>query len=154
MNVTVRQATKEEWPVIQSLNGALFDASKSFDAYLRDDFQTSPEGEEYYKKAVTNPDYYTLIAEVDGTAVGYCIAYPKKVLYRTIRTLELDNLLVIPDYRSLGIGKRLLEELKAYAKAHGYQTIYVTAYAKNSRAVDFYEDQGFLPIDISLEHVL
>ena len=95
-----------------------------------------------------------MIAEAEGTPVGFLILGPKQYAYRKVKMIELDILAVLPEYRSKGIGSARVASAKQWAKEHGYQTMYASSYIKNDRSVEFYKRQGFAPIDIALETTL
>ncbi|OGK58937.1 hypothetical protein A3H84_04410 [Candidatus Roizmanbacteria bacterium RIFCSPLOWO2_02_FULL_40_13] len=71
--------------------------------------------------------------------------------YKKSKYLEVENMGVIPEYRSKGIGAMLMENAKKWAKENGYQKLFVNSYFKNQKAIDFYKRNGFEEIDISLE---
>lgn len=58
---------------------------------------------------------------------------------------------VIPKYRSRGIGQKLIEECLKIAREKGFQKVYVNTYFKNNGAINFYKNNGFTKIDLSLE---
>ncbi|HEY0832384.1 MAG TPA: GNAT family N-acetyltransferase [Azospirillum sp.] len=87
-------------------------------------------------------DYYdcvedetVLVAEVDGTVVGFVsIDRPQ----RFVHTLFID-----PDWQSRGIGTALLRE--ALASLNGPAEL--TCSARNAAARAFYEHNGWVPVD-------
>lgn len=83
--------------------------------------------------------------------VGYIAASPKPFSYRKSTYLEVDNMGVIPEYRSQGIGGMLMEECKKWAKQNGYQKLFVNSYSENKKAISFYKNCGFNLIDVGLE---
>jgi len=58
----------------------------------------------------------------------------------------IDELYIVPEYRSKKIGQRLLETVKDHARQKGWKRIDVTAPAgdKWARTVRFYEREGFV----------
>lgn len=59
--------------------------------------------------------------------------------------LELDNVIVHPDYRSKGIGKMLSDYLQAKATAEDCNILALDAYTNNFAAHRFYYNQGYGP---------
>jgi GNAT superfamily N-acetyltransferase len=57
--------------------------------------------------------------------------------------LEMDNVVVMPDYRSKGIGKLLSDWCEAKAKENNCKVLMLDAYLENEKAHRFYEREGF-----------
>ncbi|OGG12141.1 hypothetical protein A2Z00_03075 [Candidatus Gottesmanbacteria bacterium RBG_13_45_10] len=151
MNVTIRKAVREDLPALLTINYSSFEANASYDPYINMDWVHTEDAKKHVLDVITKEGHYALIAEADTKPVGFLFLSPKQYSYRKVKMIELDMLAVLPEYRSGGVGKKLLDEAKRWARKHGYQTLYVSSYLKNERAVNFYKREGFMPIDISLE---
>lgn len=151
MEIELRDAAPDDWKDIQRLNHEVITSNLPYDGFLRGEYAYTPSGEQYYQEVTSKPTYICIVAHDAGNLVGYIVGSKKDLTYRTVKTLELNDMGVTPSYRSRGIGAKLVAELKSRAKAAGYETMYVNAYAKNTRAIDFYKRLGFAPIDMSLE---
>ncbi len=151
--MNVRQAKPEEVEDIITLNTAIFrDLNLQFDRdYDQDFFSRTPEGQKYFIEAVENKDGCFLVAEKNGQLIGYANGERKKVFYRHGKYFEIDNVGVHPDWQGKGIGKQLLDTIIAWAKNQGYTKVYLQSYYNNDKAIQFYKNQGFEPIDIGLE---
>lgn len=57
--------------------------------------------------------------------------------------LELDAVVVHPDYRSCGLGQWLVEFLEKRARAENCAYLMLDAYSDNKKAHRFYEREGF-----------
>lgn len=83
----------------------------------------------------------------DGDAVGVLTIVESLALYAGGRIGVINELYVVPPYRSEGVGKMLLDAAKDLASERGWQRLEVTTpgeqYAKTLR---FYEREGFMPI--------
>jgi ribosomal protein S18 acetylase RimI-like enzyme len=55
----------------------------------------------------------------------------------------LEDMIVHPDYRSSGLGSRLLDHAIAYAEAHGFARITLLTDRDNDAAIRFYRRHGF-----------
>lgn len=55
----------------------------------------------------------------------------------------LEDLVVAADFRNQGIGAKLLAEAVAWAERQGLKRLQLLADKNNSRALDFYEKQGW-----------
>ena len=151
MNISIRQATPADWRTIQKLNIEVFEDNYQYDDVLDLGWDTSFKGVAYFKKVTSNPKYYCIVAEIEGEPVGYLIGTERIYSYRTVRLAEIDNMGVTPAFRSKGIGIKLVEAYRQWAKEHGFDRLYVNAYYQNIKAIEFYKKCGLSPIDISLE---
>lgn len=152
--VQIRVARIDEVKYLQILNNEVFIDNASYDEDLDLDWAMSEKGFRYFTTLLQDPLSLGLIAE-DGTRrIGYLAAGPKEIEYRRSTYAEIQNMGALPEYRSQGIGKMLLEECTRWAQTQGYAKIFVCSYAKNARAIDFYEHNGFSAIDISLEKTI
>jgi len=55
----------------------------------------------------------------------------------------VDDLYIIPDYRSQGVGAKLLKHMEEYFKAQGCDEISLEAFAPNERSLTFYDREGY-----------
>lgn len=154
MQISIRPAKPEDFKIVQKLNHEVFQDNAQYDEDIIVDWPLSEAGEAYFKEICSDSKQCCLIAEVDGQPAGYVTGSEKEFDYRKSRYVELNNMGVSPEFRSHGLGARLVEEFKRWAKEHGYERIYVTAYFKNEKAVKFYERCGFEKADTSLEMVI
>ena len=149
--INIRPVRKDEIEDLQDLNDEVFIDNQKYDSDLDMIWAKSDKGKDYFTKLLNNPDYCCLIAEEDGRKVGYVAAGPKNISYRKSKYIEVENMGVIPEYRSRGIGTMLMEECLKWAKSKGFQKAYVNSYFNNQKAIEFYKRNGFSEIDLSLE---
>lgn len=66
---------------------------------------------------------------------------------------EITEFFIKPDYRSKGIGARLIEMAKKFCAEHGWSTLEVGAPSPDAwqRTIDFYLENGFSTIGPRLE---
>lgn len=57
--------------------------------------------------------------------------------------LEVDNVMVHPDYRSRGIGKKLMDWISDYGKSISCVATELNSYIANDRGNKFWENYGF-----------
>ena len=62
------------------------------------------------------------------------------------RRAHIDTLVVAPDSRRLGCGRRLVHEGARWAKAHGAAELLLTVWAGNDEAARFYQKLGLVPV--------
>ena len=60
-------------------------------------------------------------------------------------------MIVLPEARGTGIGSKLVEEVKKWAKLKKVKRLKVIASSNNSRAIEFYKKKGFQDYDTVLE---
>lgn len=90
----------------------------------------------------TLPPFDTWIAEVDSSIVGYAITTYDYWTLSAARALHLNNLFVLPDYRSQGVGKAILSHLCKVALNQGLAGIKLEVINWDDKAVGFYESLG------------
>lgn len=151
MKINIRLATPDDWKTIQNLNNYVFLNDQDHDPDLDLNWPFSQEGINYYQKLASGKNSSCLIAEADSEAIGYVAISIKNFGYRKSKYVEIENIGVLPKYRSHGIGKMLITEVKKWADKKNINKLYVSAYSKNCRAIEFYQSCGFKPIGIELE---
>lgn len=98
---------------------------------------------------IDSDDLHSTLLALDESeeAVGVLTIVESIALYAGGRIGVINELYVIPAYRSEGVGKLLLDAAKELAEQRGWERLEVTTpgedYAKTLR---FYEREGFLPI--------
>lgn len=89
-----------------------------------------------------NPRFRTLLAEVDGRAVGYAIYFDTYSTFLARPTLYLEDLFVLPDARRLGAGRAMLQTLAREAVANGFGRMDWTVLDWNELAQGVYRRIG------------
>lgn len=87
----------------------------------------------YYKKAFSNPNSYTLVAEVDNNFAGFIRADIKEIelFFKDNKIIYLDDTFVLPKYRKMGIAKKLLNEVEEIAKKKKIKRLQARVYTFN-----------------------
>ncbi len=131
----VRPATRADVPLISRLIQQLAEYEREPHApqlaeadLLRDGFEDSPV-------------FSCLVAEADGTAAGFALYFP---IYSTWqgRSLHLEDLFVLPEYRGRGLGRALLTAVADEARARGCARLQWDVLAWNEPALGFYRQLG------------
>jgi ribosomal protein S18 acetylase RimI-like enzyme len=150
--ITLRNATTSDVGMLQNLNDEVFVDNCKYDTDLDMNWAKGTAGFAYFTQLVENKDAFCIIAEDEGRVpIGYLAASPHPISYRKSRYIELENMGVIPTYRSKGVGSLLMAEFSKWAKKHSFDKILVNAYSANTGAVEFYKRNGFEVIDVTLE---
>lgn len=82
-----------------------------------------------------------LVAEVAGTVVGGADVHRGK-WEKTAHTGDL-GIFLLPDYRGLGIGRRMMERMIGWARSVGVRKLKLGVFATNERAIALYRGLGF-----------
>lgn len=72
-----------------------------------------------YEAHVADPEADHLVAEADGTIVGFCSLHYRERLNNVTRQAWIPDLVVDPAARGRGAGRALLEEAERRASARG-----------------------------------
>ncbi len=138
--ITFRIADASDSAVISMLLAALFE-----------EVEGSPEAEEIYAifaEMEEDDSHSTLLAlDKDDDIVGIvtiveCLSISAGGKYGVI-----NELYVVPEYRSEGVGKMLVDEVKALAENLGWKRIELTTPGDEfSKTIRFYEREGFYRI--------
>jgi GNAT superfamily N-acetyltransferase len=88
-----------------------------------------------------------LIAEVDGTAVGFALFFHNFSTFEGRPGLYLEDLYVTPEARGHGAGKALLVRLAQFAIARDCARLEWAVLDWNQPAIDFYNALGARPLD-------
>jgi ribosomal protein S18 acetylase RimI-like enzyme len=129
--VNIRTAKSEDLDLLMSLVDRL--DSELPPRYLED----SPEVERGKVERMVN-EGVALIAEENGTAVGYTLAR-----YGGPATAYVADLWVESEARGRGIGRELLRRVSDTALAHGSTHLVLDVDSTNREAIAFYERLGF-----------
>jgi GNAT superfamily N-acetyltransferase len=91
------------------------------------------------------PGVFALLAETEGQAVAMAVYFWSFSTWTGRHGLYLDDLFVLPEHRSRGIGKALLKVLAARALARDCARLEWAVLDWNQPAIDFYRSLGAVP---------
>ena len=120
----------------------------------------------WYDEILQNPEKTLLVAEENGSCDGaqdrlYDGAQDKRIVGQILLNITktpddpiikprkfvyVDELAVAASHRGQGIGKKLMEAVKAWAKQQGIREIELNVWEENGRAIHFYEKLGYQTI--------
>ncbi|OGK30107.1 hypothetical protein A3I56_00395 [Candidatus Roizmanbacteria bacterium RIFCSPLOWO2_02_FULL_43_10] len=150
----ITKATKDDWKVIQQLNSQVFLNDEDHDDDLDLSWPFSEAGIKYYKNLADGSYGHCLIVCIEDEPVGYVALAIKDFGYRKSKYVEVENIGVCPEHRSKGIGESLICASEEWALKQGAKKLYVAAYWKNKKAIQFYKRNGFEEIGLELEKEL
>lgn len=118
----IRETTDADTPALTRLEREIF---------------PDPWPRESFDEISTNPDWHTLVADVDSQIVGYaCILV-------SAGEMHLANLAVVEAWRRKSVASRLLDRILEAAIAARCAMILLEVRVSNSGARAFYERNGF-----------
>jgi GNAT superfamily N-acetyltransferase len=133
---TIRRATLGDGPTILRLIDALADYEKL----------TPPDeaaGQRLLQDAFAEkPRFEVFLAEVGGTAAGYAFIFETYSTFLALPLLYLEDLFVLPDYRSQKVGFALFRFCVQEAHRRGCGRMEWTVLDWNELAINFYRRQG------------
>lgn len=157
MAVEIKLATAHEVAsVVASAAGLFATDAATHDPLGTDLGWAGVHGRAYYASLVADPGTLVLLAvNDDGEVAGHLVGRlrePSSV--HPIRVAELESVHVFSQYRSGGLGTRLVATFLEWAGTHGADRATVTAFAANAGARRFYERHGFTSRTVTLDRDL
>jgi GNAT superfamily N-acetyltransferase len=91
-----------------------------------------------------NPDYLVLIAKLDGAVVGSLMGIVcRELLGQCKPFMVIENVVVAPNRRRMGIGRALIVEIERLARARECSLIEFCSAGHRKEAHRFYESLGY-----------
>ncbi len=111
--------------------------------YLEEEPDTLPTGREQEKEIqkIREDGGLYAVAEVDGKIAG--VAMLRRGPLEMNRHVAKFRMWLVPGYRGLGLGKRLMEYVIDGARARGVEKISLDVFSNNERAIGLYKKYGF-----------
>ena len=117
-----------------------------FDAY-RQFYKQPPDlalARSYLHERMQRGESVIFVAEDDtGRMVGFTQLYPTFCSVRAAPTFVLYDLFVVPEARSSGAGRALMQAAEAYAAGTGAARLELSTAKTNTVAQSLYESQGW-----------
>jgi GNAT superfamily N-acetyltransferase len=89
----------------------------------------------------------TLLAEIDGEAVGFALFFPTFSTFRGQPGLYLEDIFVRPERRGRGIGRALLSSVGRLVIDRGFGRLEWSVLNWNEPSIGFYRALGATPMD-------
>ena len=136
-------ARESDWEPVRALSVQIHDLHAAWrpDLYHHSD---EPYPQEQFLEDIRNRMVYT--AKINDTVVGYVVLSllqkggPGVLSYKALR---LDVVCVDKNARRQGIGKAMVQDVRALARAFGCQQLLLSVHPENDDAVSFYQKCGF-----------
>ena len=94
------------------------------------------------------------VAKLNGIVVGYVTLMTRDYDWPSVvrrKVMVIDEICVEQTFRGHGIGKRMMEEVHALARAFGCTDLQLGVYPQNDDAVGFYQKCGFTIRSIDMQ---
>lgn len=145
-DIKVENATMEDVTQMAELLAVLFAIEKDFEI----DYNKQIEG---ITKLLQHNGSTLLVAKDDKKVVG--MVTMQELISSAAGDLigQIEDLVVLPEYRKMGIGSRLINKIRYIAlQEHGYKRVQLAADIDNDYALAFYSRRGFKKTNLALFH--
>ncbi len=146
--IEIKLATKADIDVLALLaritwaesHGPYVEDKNNLLQYLNNNFSVAKTRQE-----LNDPNVHFYIMYIDDLPVGYAklIVHAKHETVASQNTGRLERIFVQNEFIPLKIGRQLLNFVEQKAKALQLDTMWLTVYIKNDRAIRFYEKNEF-----------
>ena len=140
-NLTVRRADESDIPVLLMVA----------EEFMSEVGATREKRMAILRKALRNPDYELVVAELDGETVGFIDQWIIHDFAHGAKLSYIQNLYITSKHRRKGIGSRLLDEIMRSIKNKGVLEIHVVTEFENKAAINLYRRHGFTEESLQLE---
>ncbi len=145
--VIIRRATPADLAKIGKLGALLVRAHHDFDPqrFLAATSKTETGYGSFLGSQLDKPNVVVLVAERGGEAIGYTYAGVEGTDYMSLRGPAgvLYDIVVDPEHRGHGVGRRLLEATLSALKEKGAPRVVLSTAEQNAPAQHLFESSGF-----------
>ncbi|MDR2626840.1 MAG: GNAT family N-acetyltransferase [Dysgonamonadaceae bacterium] len=118
------------------------------DAYIRDDMgggtPLSPTGKMHLIDGLSNhPSAIVLLAQTGGLYTGLLVAFENFSTFTARPMINIHDIIVLPEYRGKGIGRRLMEVVIRIAEEKKCSRLTLEVRKDNLPAQHLYQTLGF-----------
>ena len=137
--ILVRQLRQDDAERVRQLDGQILGADRSatWDQYVERFLRVVD------LEAMILPPWGCLVAEADGRLIGFILAEWQTTGYGMPPGAWIVAIAVHPDFRSRGVGRRLVEALVSECKNSGVDQVFSILRADDGRDIRFLERCGF-----------
>ena len=152
--ISITPATMGDVEQVRARNQELFYHDSQFDTSL--EVTWPKKNKKYYVDAIKSKNALVLVAKDERTVIGYLIGSMIAVeKWRTVKKIaELENMLIVKEYRGKGIGTQLIQAFLVWAKKKKAERVKVVASSQNKGAIQSYMKNGFREYNLVMEKQL
>ena len=136
-DILIRKAVESDLLVIEKLMAELL---KAIDNTEGIDIRIAVKN---CKNLVDDANSHILVAEIEGTVVGFISFTPRKTILHQGSSGLIDELVVAKEYLGKGVGKQLVLATIEKCKQLGCCEVEVSTEKANTKAREFYKKCGF-----------
>lgn len=148
----IRKATMND---IETLRAMYLELEQDAVKYQPEHFVIGYRDNDFFEKIFNSENQDILVAEMDSEVVGFShvmILQQKNVACLKPQTLVyIQDLDVIAEMRSQGIGSLLMKASKEYGIANGAEFIRTQVFPQNVSGMKFYAQNGFIEMMKTIE---
>jgi ribosomal protein S18 acetylase RimI-like enzyme len=143
----IRRATRDDLRHIGRLGALLVAAHHEFDSrrFLAATSRTKEAYASFLGAQLDAPDAAVFVAEENADVIGYAYVALESYDYMALRGPAgiLHDIIVDPERRARGVGRRLLEAALEYVQARGLSQLVLSTAERNEVAQRFFASMGF-----------
>jgi GNAT superfamily N-acetyltransferase len=143
--IEVRHATAADATVLGRL---LWDFNTEFDTET-DDANVLAER---FTRLLVRDEIVAVLAEDEGTAVGFALLSLRPAIWFDGPVSQLEELYVVPDRRSEGIGTQVLDLSRRLVREQGSPEMHINVDEVDVDTRRFYEQHGFRNIEEGVDY--
>lgn len=118
------------------------DLMKLYNLFVESD-RYSKHNNDSFEKVLSNPRNFIYVAEEDNHLVDFATCSIRDVVRYPKPIAELDELMVHPDFRKHGLGKKFMDVIEKKAKEYNCYRIFIESHYDHKGAHKFYEALGY-----------
>ncbi|MFA6334535.1 MAG: GNAT family N-acetyltransferase [Bacteroidales bacterium] len=125
----------------------IFDFICSLADYEKLSFEVTATEEILYESLFVKKQAEVLIAELDGTPIGFALFFHNFSTFKGRACLYLEDLYLQPEFRGKGYGKAMFKELAKIAIQRDCDRFDWSVLDWNEPSIKFYKKMGALPMN-------